>query len=96
MADAITMFLQAGRHLEFVGQNVLAEPMRIAAAGSFLGSAVRRPALRPSGAGTGKQNNENAETPNHVRFLVNAAQKNRAGPINIQRNRAALRLEVKL
>ena len=41
VADVIAVLLQAGRHLEFIGQDVLAKAMRVAAAGSFLCRSVR-------------------------------------------------------
>jgi hypothetical protein len=52
------MLLQAGRHLEFVVQEFLAQPMRVAAAGALLRGGVRWTTLRPGGAGTGEQNDE--------------------------------------
>jgi hypothetical protein len=51
VTDTITMLLQAGRHLKFVGKDVLAKAVRVAAAGSFLGWSVRQRALGHSRAG---------------------------------------------
>jgi hypothetical protein len=73
------MLLQAGRNLEFVVEDFLAKPMRIAAAGSFLGGAVRRPALRPGGAGTSKDDNE-AKCAKHDLFLYESGAENAPGP----------------
>jgi hypothetical protein len=78
-ADVLAVLLQAGRDLEFVGQNILAKPMRVAAAGSFLGGAVRH-ALRPGGAGTSEENDEKAETANHDVFLHESGAKNAPWP----------------
>ena len=69
VADAMAVLLQTGRDLEFIGDDVLAQAMRIAATGFFFGWGMREAALRPRGAGTGKQNNNNAESADHVRFL---------------------------
>jgi hypothetical protein len=65
-AEVLAMALQAGRHLELVGQDLFAKPMRVAAAGSFLGGSMR---LRRGGAGTGNEDDEKTETPDHDRFL---------------------------
>jgi hypothetical protein len=65
-AEVLAMPLQAGRHLEFVGKDLLAKPMRVAAAGSFLSGSMR---LRPRSAGTSNEGDEKTETPNHDHFL---------------------------
>lgn len=67
-ADVLAMLLQARRHLELVGEDVLAKPVGVATAGSFLSGGVRGSALRPSCAGTGEQSDEKTETANHDVF----------------------------
>ena len=57
-ADVIAVLLQAGCHLEFIGQDVFAKAMRVAAAGSFLGRSVRHTALGPGRPRTDEQNGE--------------------------------------
>jgi hypothetical protein len=68
------MFLQAGRHLEFVVEDFLAKPMRVAAAGSFLSSGVR---LRPSGAGGSCDDDNEAKCANHDTFPYKGGTKKR-------------------
>ena len=57
-ADVIAVLLQTGCHLEFIGQDVFAKAMRVAAAGSFLGRSVRHTALGPGRPRTDEQNGE--------------------------------------
>jgi hypothetical protein len=58
VADVIAMLLQAGCHLEFIGKDVLAKAMCVAAAGPFLGRSVRHTGLSPGRPGTDDQNGE--------------------------------------
>jgi hypothetical protein len=45
-ADLLAMLLEAGCYAKFVGEEVLAKPMGVTAAGTFLGRGM---CLRPSG-----------------------------------------------
>jgi hypothetical protein len=69
MADAMAVLLQTGRDLEFIGEDVFAQAMRITATSFFFSRGMREAALRPRGSGACKQNNNNAESADHVRFL---------------------------
>jgi hypothetical protein len=53
-----TVLLQAGRHLEFVGKDIFAKAMRVAATCPFLGRSVRQTALRPCCSAACEQNGE--------------------------------------
>jgi hypothetical protein len=57
-ADMCTVLLQAGRHLEFVGKDIFAKAMRVAATCPFLGGSVRQTALRPGCSISCEQNGE--------------------------------------
>lgn len=65
VTDTIAMLLQAGRHLKFVGKDVLAKAVRVAAAGSFLGRSVRQRALGHSRAGPDEQDREQRKNVKH-------------------------------
>jgi hypothetical protein len=55
VTDAIAMLLQAGCHLEFVGEDIFAEAVRVVAASSFLGGRMRHRVLSESRAGAEQQ-----------------------------------------
>ena len=76
-AHAVAMLLQTGRDLEFVVEDFLAKPMRVAAAGSFLSGGVR---LRPSGAGGSCDDDNEAKCANHDTFPYKSGTKNAPGP----------------
>ena len=62
VADAIAVLLQAGRHLEFIGQDVFAKAMRVVAAGFFFGGRVRDTALSPGRPGTDDENGKETKS----------------------------------
>jgi hypothetical protein len=89
-ADVVAMFLKAGRHAKFIGEEVLAEPMGVAAASPFLSGGV---CLRPSGACSSNDGNGKTKNANHDRFLTKSGDF-APMPANIQPNGATLRLAI--
>ena len=78
VADAIAVLLQAGRHLEFIGQDVFAKAMRVVAAGFFFGGRVRDTALSPGRPGTDDENGNETKSVKHGVPHKLSAQKRRA------------------
>jgi hypothetical protein len=65
VADVIAVLLQAGCHLEFIGKDVFAKAVRVAAAGSFLGGGVLHTALGPGRPGADDENGEKTKSVKH-------------------------------
>jgi hypothetical protein len=95
VADVCTVFLQTGRNLEFVGKDILAKAMRVAATCPFLRRSVRQTALRPGCSTACEQKGEKTKSANHDVLTNDSAEELRA-TVTIQWNRAVLRLEIKV
>jgi hypothetical protein len=65
VTDPIAVLLEAGRDLKLVGEDVLAEAVRVAATGFFFGRGMRQRALRQSRAGRDKEDGEKRKNVKH-------------------------------